>query len=414
MNEEHLRRAEGKIRPAEGKIRPAEGKIRPAWAEVDLDALAHNVRLLCNHVAPAQVCAVVKADAYGHGSVPVAEAALRAGATWLAVALPSEGIELRLEGIEAPILVLAEPPLAEITDVLASGLTPTLYTADGVEAAVGAAQALGLWEVSVQLKVDTGMHRVGARPGEAARLARAISSSGRLRLQGFWTHLAVADEPADPFTGQQLECFDALSAELSAAGIPLQVRHAANSAGAIWHPRSRYDLVRVGLAMYGYEPRPEPGWAGLPVQDPQAPGSSLELRPVLSLCSRVALVRQLGAGERVSYGRGRALPERSWVATVPIGYADGVPRRLFDVGMDVLVGGQRRPLAGTVTMDQVMVDCGPDPGVAVGDEVVFIGSQGGECITADDWASALGTISYEVLCGIGPRVPRVVRSGSAR
>ncbi|MGH9062470.1 MAG: alanine racemase, partial [Acidimicrobiales bacterium] len=234
-------------------------------------------------------------------------------------------------------------------------------------------------------------------PGQAVELARAVEATGCLRLEGLWTHLAVADEPGDRFTAGQLRCFEAVRARRRAAGMSPPLVHAANSAGAMAHPAARYDLVRCGIAVYGYLP---------------APGMEGELRPVLSLRARVSMVRELEAGERPSYGRRRPLPGRAWVATVPLGYADGVPRRLLDGGMVALVRGQRRPLAGAVTMDQIVLDCGPEPDVAVGDEVVLLGGQGEERVTADDWARALGTISYEVLCGVGPRVPRVpVRGG---
>ncbi len=375
----------------------AEGRRRPAWAEVDLTALAHNVRVMSALVAPARLCAVVKADGYGHGSCAVARAAVEAGAGCLAVALPEEGIELRDAGIGAPILLLFEPPTEAMADVLGAGLTPTVYSSQGVASAVAAAKTLRRRGVAVHLKVDTGMHRVGAPPGEAVELGEALQRSGWLFLKGLWTHLAVADEPGDPLTDVQLGRFEAVRAALAGKGVVPDIVHAANSAGAIFFPRSRYDLVRCGGAIYGCASGAASGTgSGLP-----------DLRPVLSLRSRVALLRERQAGEGVSYGQRYRLPGPSWVATVPIGYADGVPRRLFDAGMEVLIRGSRRRLAGSVTMDQILVDCGPDSDVRQGDEVVLIGSQGSQRITSQDWANALGTISYEVLCAIGPRVPRV-------
>lgn len=364
---------------------------RPAWAEVDLGAIRHNATLLRDLVAPATLCAVVKADGYGHGAVPVARAALAGGATILAVALVEEGVALREAGIDAPVLLLSEPPADALRDVVAYGLTPTLYTIKGVEAAAGAA---GAKRVEVHVKVDTGMHRVGATRADAVAVARAVADAPGLELDGLWTHLAVADEPDDPYTGEQLARFAAARADLARAGLQPRVVHAANSAGAIAHPEARLDMVRCGIALYGYAP------AG-------TVGAELGLRPALSLKARVSYVKELAAGERVSYGlRWRAVADTT-LATVPLGYADGVVRRLGATGGVVLIGGERRPLAGTVTMDQVMVDCGPGSPVAAGDEVVLIGSQGDEVITADDWAERLDTISYEVLCGIGPRVPRV-------
>ena len=373
---------------------------RPAWAEVDLDAVAHNAAVLRERCAPAALCAVVKADGYGHGAVAVARAVLDAGATWLAVALVEEGLTLREAGLTAPILLLSEPPPSAMEAAVAARLTVTLYTATGVAAA---AEAVGPSRppVGVHLKVDTGMHRVGADPEDAAALAQAITESRRLRLEGLWTHLAVADEPdQDIVTAGQLTRFEEVRDALAAVGIVPSLLHAANSAGALGHPSARYDLVRCGIAVYGYPPG-------------AALAGAADLRPALSLRSRVTLVRRLAAGERLSYGRRYAVPEPgSVVATVPLGYADGVPRRLSAVGGEVLVEGRRRPIAGTVTMDQLMVDCGSTATVRVGDEVVLLGVQGDERITAGEWAERLGTISYEVLCGIGARVPRLVKGGS--
>ena len=380
-----------------------EGRTRPAWAEVDLDALAHNVGVLSRRAAPAALCAVVKADAYGHGAVQVARTALESGAACLAVAVVDEGLELRAHGIDAPVLVLSEavPDAAEL--LVRGGLTATVTTRGGMEALAAASRRTGT-RAGVHVKVDTGMHRVGVSPEEAAALVAAVDADPALRLEGVWTHLAVADgASADDraYTGLQLERFEKVVAGL---GSRPRLLHAANSAGAIAWPAARYDMVRCGIGVYGYAPSGAmaDGSAGEDVASVVA-----SLRPVLSLKARVSAVRVLDAGERPSYGRRRALPERGLVATAPIGYADGVPRRLFDAGCPVLVGGRRRPLAGVVTMDQLMVDCGPDSTVAPGDEVVLIGRQGDEEITAADWAALLGTISYEVLCGIGPRVPRV-------
>lgn len=379
-----------------------EALTRRAWAEVDLDAIRHNAGLLAALAAPAALCVVVKADAYGHGMVPVAQAAIEAGATWLAVAVVEEGADLRAAGVTAPVLLLSEPPPEAMAAALSARLTPTLYTRAGVEAAAAAAAA-GRSRVGVHLKVDTGMHRVGAGPEEAVAVARAIVGSRSLRLSGLWTHLAVADDPdQDDFTALQLERFEGVRDRLSSAGIRPDLLHAANSAGTITHPASRYELVRCGIAVYGHPPS-------------QALEGAVELRPALSLRARVSLVKEVGPGERLSYGRRYATTGPTAVATVPLGYADGVPRRLSAVGGTVLVGGHRRPIAGTVTMDQILVDCGPGAPVSVGDEVVLIGRQGAEEITAEEWAHQLDTISYEILCGIGPRVARTYRaSGPVR
>ena len=385
--------------------RRAVERWRPAWADVDLAAVRHNASLLCGAVAPARLCAVVKADGYGHGGVSVARAAVDGGASWLAVALVEEGVALRDAGIEVPILLLSEPPIDGMPEAVGRDLVPTVYSRPCIDELAKSAVAVGRSAVDVHLKVDTGMHRVGAGPGEIAELADAVAAAPPLRLGALWTHLPVADGTDDEdvaFTRLQLDRFDATLATLAAAGHRPPLTHVANSAGAIAVPASRRDLVRCGIAVYGMAPTP------VLADTLAAETGGGRLRPVLSLRTRVTYVRDLEAGERPSYGRCRPLPARSTVATAPIGYADGVPRRLFDEGADVLVRGRRRPLAGAVTMDQIVIDCGPpgsDP-VAVGDEVVLLGRQADEEITADEWATRLGTISYEVLCGIGPRVPR--------
>jgi alanine racemase len=390
-------------RPDDG---PERARARGAWAEIDLAAVRANTRALRALVAPALPCAVVKADAYGHGAVEVARAALAGGAAGLAVAIVSEGLELRRAAIDAPILLLSEPPGDAMGAAVAAGLEMTVSSAPGIAAVIEAAKDEGR-QAKVHLKVDTGMHRVGAAPDEAAALARQIADAGLvLSFEGLWTHLAVADGGSGEdrtFTRGQLERFDQVAAELSAAGSTPPLLHAANSAGAVAWPESRYQMVRVGIALYGELP---PG----AVAEAYAASGAPALRPVLSFKATVSAVRELAAGERPSYGRLRPLPERSVVATVPVGYADGVPRAALAGGLEVLVGGRRRPLAGMVTMDQLMIDCGPPDRahpVAPGDEVVLLGRQGDETVSATEWAERLGTISYEVLCGIGPRVPRV-------
>jgi alanine racemase len=370
---------------------------RRAWAEVDLAAVRHNASILAELASPAGLCAVVKAEAYGHGAVAVARAAMEGGATWLAVAIVEEGAALRNQGIDAPILLLSEPPAASMGDVVALRLTPTVYTQRGVEAAAKAVAAAEAAPLDVHVKVDTGMHRVGASPEEAAAVVQAVVDRPELNFGGLWTHFAVADDPGNPFTDEQCARFDAVVAQLAGQGVRPPMVHACNSAGAIAHPAAHHDLVRCGIALYGVAPSPALA-AVQPVEG---------LRPVLSLRARVSYVREVGAGEAVSYGLRRPLERPSRIATVPVGYADGVPWRLGLSGGDVLIGGRRRPLAGSVTMDQILVDCGDDEGVLPGDEVVLIGRQGNEHITAWEWANHVGTIAYEVLCGIGPRVPKI-------
>ena len=375
---------------------------RRAWAEVDLDAIRHNASVLSTLVAPAGLCAVVKAGGYGHGSVAVARAALEGGASWLAVALVEEGAVLRSHDVDAPVLLLSEPPVEAMDDVVALGLTPTLYTEEGVEAAAKAVASAGAQPLTVHVKVDTGMHRVGASPDGAVGVVRAVSDHPELRFGGLWTHFAVADDPDHPFTAEQCGRFGTVIERLEAMGLRPPLAHACNSAGALGAPGARHDLVRCGIALYGVAPSP-----ALAAVQPALVQDGDGLRPALSLRARVSYVRRVAAGEAVSYGLRRPLEREATVATVPVGYADGVPWRLGVCGGEVLVGGRRRPLAGSVTMDQILVDCGDDDGVLPGDEVVLLGRQGNEQITAWDWATLVGTIAYEVLCGIGPRVPKV-------
>ena len=378
----------------------AEAWHRRAWAEVDLEAISSNATVLRTLVAPAELCAVVKADAYGHGAVPVAAAALAGGATSLAVALVEEGVVLREAGFEVPIRILSEPAGEAMAEVVARDLLPTVYSAAGL-AALRRAAAGGSRRVDVEVKVDTGMHRVGACPEEAVVLVEEVVQAPELCYVGLWTHLAVTDEPEDPFTGEQLGRFESVRKALADAGVPgPSFVHAANSAGAIAHPSSRYDLVRCGISLYGYLPSPA---VGPELVESAGAGS---LRPALSWKTQVSYVRELEAGERTSYGLAYEIPARTDIATVPVGYADGVPRGLFKGGAELLIGGRRRPVAGVVTMDQLLVDCGPDSKVHRGDEVVLIGSQGDDTVSAQEWAERLGTISYEVLCRIGPRLPR--------
>ncbi len=378
-----------------------EGVRRPAWAEISRGALAANAAALRQVLGSSALCAVVKANGYGHGAPLAARAAVEAGADALAVAIVDEGIELREAGVERPILLLAEVPAATLPDALAAGLTVTVGSRAGARAVVAAAERLGGVH-RAHLKVDTGMHRQGVAPGEVDEVVAALLASGAVDLEGVYTHFPVADGTSDEdreFTAGQVRALGAVVARLEGRGVRPRVVHAANSAGALGHPASRLDMARIGLALYGY--LPEPG-LGAPLA-----AAGAQLRPVLTLRARVVASRRVAAGERPSYGRRRALEREATVVTVPFGYADGYPRRLFEAGAEVLIGGRRYPLAGVVTMDQLLVDVGDDE-VALGEEVVLLGCQGDECIGADEWAARAGTITWEILCGIGARVPRVV------
>ncbi len=380
---------------------------RPVWAEIDVGAVRHNAALLARIAAPAALCAVVKADAYGHGALPVARAALEGGASWLAVATAEEGRELRDGGIGAPVLVLAEPRPEAMADVVGHGLTLALYTRPAVAAAAQASRRAGVI-TDVHVKVDTGMHRAGADPDDLLGVVAAVAAESSLRFAALWTHFPVADGVRDEdraFTDGQVRLLTQARDALRAAGYVPPMLHAANSAGAIAYPAARFDLVRCGIALYGAPPFPTLDDVSARIMESTGAAA---LRPVLSLHAQVAMVRRARAGQRPSYGRHLELARTSTLATVPLGYADGVPRRYFTGGGTVLIGGRRRRLAGMVTMDQIVVDCGPDDDVAAGDDVVLIGEQGDDALRASDWAEVLDTIPHEVFCGIRPRVPRLV------
>jgi alanine racemase len=367
--------------------------LRWAWAEVDLGAYARNVSRIVRAALPSATWAVVKADAYGHGAVPCARAALDAGASGLCVATVVEGIELREAGIVAPVLVLGEQPPEQFGAALRARLALTASRVDVLVALSTAARSAGT-PATVHVEVDTGMHRVGAEPTAVAAIAELIAADDWLDGEGCFTHFAVADEPGrDGTTASQVAAFrDAVEVCVRAGWRP-RLLHAANSAALL---RGLVDgdegwIVRAGIAAYGIDPDPAR-------DEPEG------FEPVLSLHARVSHVQRRRAGEAVSYGLRRPLDRDSTVATLPLGYADGLRRDSWRE-CEVLVGGRRRHFAGTVTMDQSMVDCGNDL-VSVGDEAVLIGVQGDGRITVNEWARRLGTIGYEVTCAISARVPR--------
>ncbi len=380
---------------------PAEGVHRPAWAEISLSALSHNLDVL-RRVAPGiALCGVVKANGYGHGEVLVARALVDAGVDHLAVAIVDEGLELRQAGIETPILLLAEIPADTLVPALDARLSVTVGSLDGARALVEVARSRDERAVC-HLKVDTGMLRQGVAPDEALEAARLLTACPQVDLEGLFTHFSVADGDSEDhrsFTRQQRERFRVVRDELSRAGIRPRVVHDSNSAGLLGHPGENVTMVRPGLALYGYLPAP---WLGESLES-----AGLSLRPVMSLRARVVARRRALAGERPSYGRWRALERDATLVTVPYGYADGYPRRLFGAGADVLIRGRRYPLAGMVTMDQLIVNCGDDH-VELGDEVVLLGRQGEQSVDAEDWARWAETVSWEILCGISARVPRVL------
>jgi alanine racemase len=364
---------------------------------VNLAAVERNVsRLRAGLSGGASVCAVVKADGYGHGAAAVARAALAGGAKWLAVATAAEAASLRAEGVEGRLLVMGAVSAEELPVALRADADVVAWN----EAFVRALERRSLEQpVRVHVKLDTGMGRLGTRDvDEALAVARMIAGAGpRLELAGAMTHFATADDDPD-FMSVQLERFGPF-AEAIRRVAPGAVVHAANSAGTVRSEAAHFDLVRCGIAIYGCDPMHE---------DP----ALRELEPALELVSYAAAVKRAEPGDSAGYGRRFIAERETWIATVPIGYGDGVRRALTN-NCDVLIGGRRYPLVGTVSMDNVTVDVGGDGAVAVGDEVVLIGRRESERITAEEMARRIGTINYEVVCGISGRVPRVYHRDGA-
>jgi alanine racemase len=373
--------------------------LRPAWVEVDLDAIAGNLRTLAAEVAPAKVLAVVKADAYGHGAVPVAREAVGAGAAWLGVALVEEALELRQAGVAAPVLALSEPHPAAADACAAHQVAVTICTLAGVRAFGAAGRRAGR-PVAVHLKVDTGMHRQGCAPAELPALVAAALAEPGLEVEGLWSHFAVADEAAKTATTDaQLARYHQALADARRCGLEPRWRHLANSAGATVRDDARFDLVRTGIELYGLAPSAE-----------LAGHVRARLRPALALRSAVSALRTVQAGERVSYGHRWEARRATRIATLPVGYADGVRRGLSG---RIRVRLHERDLrqVGTVTMDQIMVDV-EDADVEVGEVATLLGDPAQGEPGVGGWAQVLGTIDYEVTCGLAARLPRVHHHGT--
>ena len=365
---------------------------RENYCEIDLSAIRHNVGVMRGCLREGvRFLAVVKANAYGHGAVPVARAALSAGADCLAVAIPEEGEELRRAGIDAPILVLGGILGREAADAdVRLGLTQVVFDEARVRLLAAAGEAAGK-EALVHLGLDTGMCRIGVRtPEEAASLVRLIDGLPGIRLTGCFTHMATADEQDASGTCAQAARFRAFTEAIAAAHPAPIVRHAANTASIFRYPEIHADMVRGGIALYGCPPVPE----------------VTGLRSAMRWITRAVFVKTIEPGERVSYGGLFQAERPTRVMTVPVGYADGYRRGITGKGC-VLVRGRRAPILGRICMDQLMADVTDIPGVTEGDEVVLLGRQGGECISAAEMASWIGTIDYEVLCSPSARVPRV-------
>lgn len=370
----------------------------PVWVEVDLGRIRENVAKLKSLLdKKTLLLAVVKANAYGHGDVAVAKAAVEGGADWLGVARIHEGSALRHAGVSEPILLMAEPPAAAVAAAIEADLVPTLYT-ELLTRAFSEAAVKSRRTIGVHVKVDTGMHRYGVAPEDAEAFVKSVESFEGLELQGIWSHFADAGDVLTPFTKKQLERFLQVLESLGPRGQGAGglIRHLANSAGALSLPESHFDMVRTGIAVYGIHP--------------DASGAGVtDLEPAMSLKSRVGMVKRLGAGEGISYGLRYTTSAETTVVTVPCGYADGLSRALSNKG-EILIRGRRHRISGTITMDHFLADVG-DARVEVGDEVVLLGRQGIEEITAVEIANLLGTIPYEVVCGVSARVPRVYLEG---
>ncbi len=371
---------------------------RHAWVEVDLDAVGRNLRTLRALTAPGTLfMAVVKADAYGHGAVPVARAALGAGADRLGVATVEEALELREAGVAAPVQILSEPPASSAALLVRNGITPAVFSPEFARALSAAAVAAGE-TARFHLKIDTGMSRIGVLPEAAAEMALQLRALPGIRMEGAFTHFATADVPGDWGYERQLERFRRALLKLKSEGIDAGIVSAANSAATILHPESHFGMVRCGIALYGLHPAP-------------STYGRIELVPAMSVEARVSRVQRVGMGEGVSYGFTWSSPAPVTIATLPLGYADGVPR-IASNKMDVLIGGTRCRQVGRVCMDQLMAEVPRGTGVRPGDEAVVVGTQGGETITMDELADHAQTINYELSCAFSRRLRRRYRSST--
>lgn len=366
-----------------------EYRRHSTWVTIDLGAIKNNIRFILDR-SRVQVMAIVKANAYGHGTVPVARAALEAGATWCGVARVSEALELRHAGLDCPILLLGYTPEARYEEMVAHRVSMSVWDTKQIEAISAVASQISQ-EASLHLKVDTGMSRLGVNPEEVIGLFREITPLSNINIEGLFTHFACADEVNSTPTDAQEESFHELVANLKAAGIHIQLIHAANSAASLTRPSSDFNCVRIGIAMYGLHPSSE-----IPLPP--------DFRPALTWKSVLSQVKTLPSGRGISYGHDYITSGEERIGTVPVGYADGY-RRVQ--GNQVLVGGRKVPVVGRVTMDQIMVQLDSVPDASVGDEVVLLGKQGGKSIIAEEIANRWGTINYEVTSGISHRVPRI-------
>ena len=364
---------------------------RKATAYIHAGNLVANMRKLRRLAGGAKLCAVIKADAYGHGAVAVSQILDREGVDYLAVALLEEALELRAARVAAPILVLGTTDPSNADIIVAQNITQTVFTDELAAALSASSRRLG-HEARIHLKIDTGMHRQGIAPGEAEAFARRLSPLEGLAVEGVYSHFAEADSPDPSFTLEQLAQFRLALEGLAAAGLRPPIRHIANSAALMAFPEARFDMVRPGILLYGLSPN----------TDPRPPEG---FAPVMQLCASIANIRVLEAGESVSYGRLFTARRKSRIGLLQIGYADGYSRLLSNRA-EVVVRGRRAPVAGRICMDQVMIDVTDIPEAAVGDEATLFGLPE---LPAGEIARLMGTIDYEVVCGVSKRVPRVMK-----
>ncbi|MEE9499439.1 MAG: alanine racemase [Nitrospinaceae bacterium] len=376
---------------------------RATVAEIHLSNLRHNVQALRSLMKPGvQMMAVVKANAYGHGALSCTQAVLDAGADTLGVGIVSEGIELREQGIQAPIQVLVGIFPDEADDLIQHNLTTTLHSRSLAETL---AQRAGLLEkeVGVHIKVDTGMGRLGVSPDQLPGLAEFITGLKNIRIESIFTHFSSADDEDPGFTQNQIERFQSALDQLKKAKFNVPLAHCANSAALLQFPESQYDRVRPGIALYGALPAPA---LATVVESLSLENKNFSLRPVMQWKTRILTLNSLPKGTPVSYGKKFVTQRDSRIATLPVGYADGLGRLLTN-RMQVLVRGHKVPQVGTICMDMCMIDVTDIAEAQEGDEVVLFGQQGKETITADEMAAQAGTVPYEILCGVSKRVPRI-------
>ncbi|MBN1549926.1 alanine racemase [bacterium] len=366
--------------------------MRITWAEIDLSAIKHNLTTIQQRVKPAKIIAVVKANAYGHGIIRVADAAVKSGVDFLGVGFLEEGLLLRRRGFKIPILVLGGVLFRQIQKFLLNRLDITVSSLGLAYAVNKAAAKLGTI-ANVHLKFDTGLNRIGISHRKASLVFERIVPLKNIKISGIYSHFATADEADKTFTELQIKRFENIIETAKSFHFEPEHIHIACSGAILQHPGSYYNMIRVGLIMYGLYPHLN--------YNP-----NLNVKPVLTFKSRVVFLKDVNEGEPISYGRIYYTQQRSKIATIPVGYGDGYNRRLSNKG-NVLINGRRYPVVGTVCMDQIMVDLGPDSSVKIGDEVVLYGNQGTESIRVEEVASQIGTIPYEVTCWLARRVPRI-------